>query len=349
MSVERLVSASILNGEACLPERIAAVVIGRNEGLRLQMCLESVVPLVSVVVYVDSGSQDGSLNAAHATGAKVVELDLTQSFSAARARNSGVDELLRLGAKVDYVQFLDGDCRLQEEWLAAGSQFLESHADYAVVCGRRRELCPQASIYNQLCDLEWDTPIGDALSCGGDALVRLSAFLQVGGFNAAVIAGEEPELCVRLRKAGWKIRRLDAEMTWHDAAMNRFGQWWKRAKRAGYAYAQGATLHGAPPERHWVRDTARIWLWGGILPLFIILLVAIMGLPGLAGLSLYVLLWIKTFVNSLGKQLKPQQAALWATACVLGKFPQLSGQLLFCWHHLAGKATSPIEYKTVGT
>ncbi len=252
LSVDTFVSEQNPNGAQDLPKRVAAVLIGRNEGQRLQLCLESVLPSVAVVVYVDSGSQDGSLAMAQAAGAAIVELDMSQPFSAARARNIGVAELSSLGAAVDYVQFLDGDCRLQEGWLAAGFQFLEAHADYAVVCGRRRELFPQASIYNQLCDLEWDTPFGDALSCGGDALVRLSAFNQVGGFNAKVIAGEEPELCVRLRSVGWKIRRLDAEMTWHDAAMNRFSQWWRRAKRAGYAYAQGAALRGAPPQRHWV-------------------------------------------------------------------------------------------------
>ncbi len=324
------------------------MVIGRNEGLRLQLCLESLSSSVAVVVYVDSGSQDGSLAIAQKAGASVVELDMSQPFSAARARNCGVAELQRMGCTADYVQFLDGDCRIQDGWLAAGFQFLESHPDYAVVCGRRRELFPQVSIYNQLCDLEWDTPIGDTLSCGGDALVRLSAFNQVGGFNAKVIAGEEPELCVRLRSKGWTIMRLDADMTWHDAAMNRFGQWWRRAKRAGYAYAQGAALHGAPPERHWVRETVRIWLWAGLVPLLTLLLVASAGIPGLLLLSLYTLLWAKTFFNALGQHKKLRIAALWATACVLCKFPQMSGQLLFCLRQLAGKQTAPIEYKTAG-
>jgi hypothetical protein len=178
--------------------------------------------------------------------------------------------------------------------------------------------------------------------------VRLSAFHQVGGFNAKVIAGEEPELCVRLRSLGWKIRRLDVEMTWHDAAMYRFSQWWKRAKRAGYAYAQGAALHGAPPERHWVRETFRIWLWGGMIPLITLVLVVLAGMPGLLVLSLYVLLWAKTFLNALGPQRTKRMAALWATSCVLAKFPQISGQLFFCARQLAGKQTSPIEYKTAG-
>jgi len=130
--------------------------------------------------------------------------------------------------------------------------------------------------------------------------------------------------------------------------MTRFRQWWRRAERAGYAYAQGAALHGAPPERHWVRETTRIWLWGGVVPLVTFLLVGFMGIPGLIILTLYGLLWTKTFFNALSKKRKLFVAALWATACVLCKFPQMSGQLLFCFRQLAGKKISPIEYKTVG-
>ena len=42
----------------------------------------------------------------------------------------------------------------------------------------------------------------------------------VGGFRDDLIAGEEPELCVRLRAAGWRIwRLLESDMAFHDAAM----------------------------------------------------------------------------------------------------------------------------------
>ena len=36
-------------------------------------------------------------------------------------------------------------------------------------------------------------------------LVRVEAFEAVGGFRPELIAGEEPELCMRLREKGWKI------------------------------------------------------------------------------------------------------------------------------------------------
>jgi hypothetical protein len=133
------------------------------------------------------------------------------------------------------VQFIDGDCQLVSGWLDAATGFLEQHSDYAVACGRRRERFPEQSLYNRLCDVEWDTPIGDATACGGDALIRVKAFVEVDGYRDDLIAGEEPEMCFRMRQGRWKIYRLDVEMTWHDAAITQFGQWWRRCKRAGFA------------------------------------------------------------------------------------------------------------------
>ena len=55
-------------------------------------------------------------------------------------------------------------------------------------------------------------------------------------------------------------------MILHDLAMTRFGQWWRRAIRAGHAYAEGADRHGQPPERHWVREARNVAFWGLALP-----------------------------------------------------------------------------------
>ncbi len=219
---------------------IGVVVIGRNEGQRLEHCLRSLLKGTDKVMYVDSGSTDGSLHLARSLGVEVLALDLGTPFTAARARNEGFFALQRRLPSMQLVQFVDGDCEVDSGWLPAAQAFLDDHPDVAVVCGRRRERFPQRSVYNLLCDLEWDTPIGEAKACGGDALMRVDAFAAVGGFRPELIAGEEPELCVRLRAKGWKVWRLDAEMTLHDAAMTRFSQWWRRSLRAGHAYAEGA-------------------------------------------------------------------------------------------------------------
>jgi glycosyltransferase involved in cell wall biosynthesis len=151
---------------------VAAVVIGRNEGARLIACLEALKGDVAQVIYVDSGSSDGSVEAAQERGAQVIALDMSKPFTAARARNEGIRAV---DQGVDYIQFLDGDCALRDGWIATATTYLDAHPKVAVVCGRRRERHPEASVYNQLIDAEWDTPVGEAKACGGDALMRSDA------------------------------------------------------------------------------------------------------------------------------------------------------------------------------
>ena len=203
----------------------AIIIIARNEGERFLACLASVGDQFSRVIYVDSGSTDGSVHAAAAAGAEVVHLDMSRPFTAARARNAGLDRLQDGGDPPDLVQFIDGDCVLLPEWVRTASDFLRATPKAAMVCGRLRERFPQASIYNRLADLEWQGSPGQVKACGGIAMGRTRALVQAGGFNPDLIAGEEPELCLRLRMAGWRIWRLGDDMALHDAAMTRFGQW----------------------------------------------------------------------------------------------------------------------------
>ena len=242
---------------------LAAVVIGRNEGDRLIRCLASLKGHFASIVYVDSGSTDGSVTVARSAGAIVVELDMTVPFTAARGRNAGVTHLFSHNIDPDFIQFIDGDCELHPSWIDTASAFMKGAPDVAVACGRRRERNPEGTIYNWLIDLEWNTPLGEADACGGDALVRSEALLAAGGYNPDLIAGEEPELCLRLRQAGWKIWRIDAEMTLHDADIRRFGQWWLRMRRGGHSYAEGAFLHGATQERYLDRRLQLCWVHPG--------------------------------------------------------------------------------------
>jgi GT2 family glycosyltransferase len=323
--------------------RIAAVVIGRNEGARLLRCLDSLQATVSHLIYVDSGSTDGSPAQAKARGATVINLDMTKPFTAARARNTGLAMLREWQPDEDtLVQFVDGDCEVQPGWLTAASAYLDTHSEVAVVCGRRRERHPEASLYNRLCDLEWDTPVGEARSCGGDALMRLAVLDYVHGYREDLIAGEEPELCVRIRQHGWKIHRLDVEMTLHDAAMLRFGQWWKRMQRSGHAFAEGAALHGAPPERHWVRETGRALLWGAVLPAGILLAIVLISPWSLLALALYPAQMLRLTLR--GKR-DPASNRLLAVFQTIGRFPEAHGVLTYYWRRSTRGRVALIEYK----
>lgn len=326
---------------------IGAVVIGRNEGERLRRCLASLAGRARPIVYVDSGSTDDSVENARRVGAVVCELDVTRPFTAARARNAGFARLLEAAPELDLVQFVDGDCEVDPGWLERAEREITSDPRLAVVCGRRRERRPDASIYNRLCDIEWDTPVGVATACGGDALMRVSAVRQAGGYDADLIAGEEPDLCLRMRRSGWSIFRVDAEMTLHDAAMTRFGQWWRRMVRGGHAYAEGSARHGRGPERHWVRETRSNWAWGAALPMLAVGLA-----PPTAGASLLLLLSygalaVRIFRRCRRQGLSVADARLFAVFCTVGKIPQALGQARYWIGRGRGRPSGLIEYKEV--
>lgn len=323
------------------PDACGVVAIGRNEGERLKRCLESARG-AQAIVYVDSGSRDGSVAWARAQGIAVVELDTRQGFTAARARNAGFRRLKELAPDLQLVQFIDGDCELAAGWLETAIAFLAANPGAAAVFGRRRERHPERSIYNRICDAEWDVPLGEARACGGDVMMRVAALDEVGGYRDDFIAGEEPELCVRLRAAGRTIWRIDAEMTRHDAAMTRFGQWWRRNVRSGYAFALGRAAHGAPPERLWVWESRRAWLWGVWLPLASAAAVIAFGAPGLSLLLIYPL--------QLVRRIPRQRGALrdrigLATLELLGRFAESAGQLRFAAGRWLGGGSGIIEYK----
>ncbi|MFE3838033.1 glycosyltransferase [Pseudogemmobacter sonorensis] len=320
---------------------VDAVVIGRNEGARLLACLAALQGQVRHVVYVDSGSTDGSVAAAAAAGAEVVRLDMSRPFTAARARNAGLAEVARRQPRAEFVQLLDGDCEMRSGWVARGLEAFAEDPGVVVVCGRRRERHPEVSVWNRLCDREWDTPAGEALACGGDALMRLGPVLAVGGYREELIAGEEPELCQRLRRAGGRILRIEAEMTWHDAAMTRFGQWWRRSRRAGHAFAEGAALHGVGPDRHWVAETRRALIWGLGVPLLALLA----GLLHPAGF-LILGLWPAQILRLWLRWREEGRAGLEAAVfTLLGKLPEALGVMEYHLGRLGGRRRGLIEYK----
>jgi glycosyltransferase involved in cell wall biosynthesis len=324
---------------------LGIVAIGRNEGERLRRCLASVVGHDLPVVYVDSGSTDGSVELARRMGAVVVELDMSRPFTMARGRNAGFEELEKLDPDVRFVQFVDGDCEIVAGWLERACAVIESRPDVAAVAGQRRERFPNQSIYNRLADIEWNAPAGEAKYCSGDVLVRADAFRQVKGYNVALIAGEDPDLGIRFRQKRWLILRIDAQMTLHDMAMTRFSQWWRRSTRSGYAYAEGAAMYGKPPERHWVREIRRIMLWGIVIPCIIL---------GLAwptrGISFLLCLayplqaaWIARRQGKAG--LLPRDAWLYGAACVVGRFPNTVGAVRYWYGRLTGRRQALIDYK----
>ncbi|WP_428389407.1 glycosyltransferase [Mucisphaera sp.] len=331
-------------------DAVGVVVIGRNEGERLERCLKSLADQrIERLVYVDSGSTDGSVAFAKSIGFEVHELDLSKPFTMPRGRNEGFSRLIELYPGLHYVQFVDGDCEVETGWIARAAGALDEHSSVAAVSGRRRELFPEASIYNYLAEVEWDRPLGEVKSTGGDVMMRVEVFAEVGGFDPSLIAGEEAELFIRIRALGWKVLQLSDPMTKHDSAITRFSQWWKRSKRTGHAYAEGMAMHGFGPERHEVRPVLRFMFWAGVMPVMLLLglvmsLVAggywwvlVVGLL-LAHLLAYVRI-VMAFRHRLGRR-----SWLYAYFLMLGKYPELLGGMTYLLNRLRGRRTGLIEY-----
>jgi glycosyltransferase involved in cell wall biosynthesis len=326
---------------------LGIVVIGRNESERLRRCLDSATRHGSPVVYVDSGSTDDSVQIARDCSVDVVELDDSKPFTMALGRNAGFARLMEPDCGVDRVQFVDGDCELIDGWLAAAEHLLMERSEVGAVCGRRRERWPESSIYNRLTDMDWAGPTGEVLFSGGDVMMRAAAFRAAGGYAESMIAGEDPEVCVRIRQANWKIVRLDRDMTLHDAAMHRFGQWWRRAVRGGHAYAECAYLHRNSEERPWSRQRRSNWMWGLAIPV-----VSLATAWWTRGWSFLLLALYPVWIARIALRRRAEfgnpwpDCLLYGAFCMLGKIPQMLGQASYLWHRVRGRRSGLIEYKT---
>ncbi|MAI79256.1 MAG: glycosyl transferase [Deltaproteobacteria bacterium] len=323
---------------------IGVVVIGRNEGQRLRHCLESVQRLGIEVVYVDSGSVDGSCEVAGDLAVHVLRLDDRLPFSAARGRNEGLAFLLNHVPNLEFVQFLDGDCEIHSHWIGHAVRAMDD-PKVAVVCGRRREKHPDASIYNLLCDMEWDTPIGDTIGCGGDSLVRVKAFLEVDGFDPSMVAGEEPDLCVRLLQQGWSTVRIDAEMTLHDVDMTSFSEWWKRMSRAGHAYAEGIKRHGLGSRPMYVRAVASAVLWFAILPAVTLFIFPPTAFTPLLLVGCWALVALRVYLSGVKSNFPFRARWIYSVSTVIGKVPELFGVLRYVGRWFLNRPMALIEYK----
>ncbi|PHS29946.1 MAG: glycosyl transferase [Methylophaga sp.] len=329
---------------------VGIVVIGRNEGERLRICLNSVLKSGANVVYVDSGSDDDSVAVAESLGAQVVELDPSIPFSAARARNDGVKALNASGIEFEYVQFVDGDCEVNDQWIESARLFLEKQPDIAVVSGRLRERYPEKSVYNLLCDTEWQSPTGEATSCGGLAMMRVEVFNALDGYRNDLTAGEEPELCMRIRQKGFKIWRIENEMALHDSAMFHFSQWWNRNRRTGYGSMELAMRFSHPDFK---RITRRIMFWAvWALMVFAFSIVSMIGDENILNIALYslVALWpinllriaYKTWRS--GKSITFSCTYAWYMA--IGIWPQLLGSVSYVYDRLRQRQMRLIEHRT---
>jgi GT2 family glycosyltransferase len=333
-----------------MSSELGIVVIGRNEGERLRRALQSVAAAGAATVYVDSDSVDGSAAVAQEMGVETIRLDAAaEPLCAARSRNTGYRRMRTANPGLRFVQFLDADCELVEGWLDAACATLEMRHDAAVVAGMLRERSPGGSVYNRVGEIEWNSAgTGEVDSVGGIFMVRCEAFDTVGGFDASVPAGEESELCQRLRARRWKVVRIARDMAWHDLAMTRFSEWWRRMVRTGYGGIDVASRFGIAK---FVSITRRARLWGAWLALT--LAAAVAGLAGSTiGAVLAVLLVALAPVRVLRVALRARRSGSDLTTSIahgvlttIAFLPQMVGQIMYLADCLAHRAVRLVEYK----
>ncbi|HEY0795131.1 MAG TPA: glycosyltransferase family 2 protein [Acidisarcina sp.] len=334
----------VLSGE---PVPIAVVVIGRNEGERLRACLTSVLTMnypreLLDVIYVDSSSSDGSVAMAESMGVRTVVLD--GPTTAARGRNGGWTQ-----TSAPMVLFLDGDTILAPDFV---SRSLAHFVDPTIagVCGNRREMRAGDSIYNRVVDLDWNMKPGFVRYFGGDALVRRAALVEVNGYNPALIAGEEPDMCRRMRGLGYRILHVDEAMTLHDIAIYKFSQYWKRAVRTGYAYAQISSIYAKTPDPLWLGESranlvrATCWM---LAPVLSILLSA--GFRSWIPLFIFVLLtallWGRTGLRTAGRTASVSALIIYSIHSHFQQIPVFIGQVKYWMGWARGQGSALIEYK----
>lgn len=327
---------------------VSVVVIGRNEGKRLERCLQSIAAMVrdgftTEVIYADSGSVDDSIALAEASGAKVIALH-PERPTAALGRNAGWR-----AAQGEIILFLDGDTILDPRFVVDSlAEFADP--EIAVVWGHRREIHPEQSVYNRVLDLDWIYRPGLTDFCGGDALFRRAALEQAEGFDQTLIAGEEPELCGRLRALGWKILHVDRPMTGHDLATTRWRQYWKRATRAGHAYAEVSERFRATESPLWSAESKRncrqaLVLLAMLLGGAIWSLVRQSVLPFGVSCMLLLALAIRSAWKSRWKSNDGVAVALYGLHSHVQQIPIFAGQLQYWWNRRRGMRAALLEYK----
>jgi glycosyltransferase involved in cell wall biosynthesis len=182
---------------------VSFVIPVRNDVLRLQRCLSSIIrndyprALIELIV-VDNDSTDGSARAAREAGAVVLS---AAGHSVAALRNKGARAALG-----SIIAFADSDHEIDRHWVQTAVDVL-SDPDVAAT-GSAYLTQPCANWVQQQYDgLRARTTAREDVNWlgSGNFAVKRAAFERIGGFNVSLTACEDVDLCNRLRRAGFRI------------------------------------------------------------------------------------------------------------------------------------------------
>ncbi len=194
---------------------ISVVIITRNEATHIAAAIEAVLPEVArypgaEILVVDSASTDRTVDIARRYPVGVVRLSARWPLSAAAGRYIG--DRLTSG---QFILHLDGDMVLTPGWLETALPLMQANPHLAGVSGYWVNLTVENGrvVHRETLEqVDRPTPVKEL---GGAALYRRQALVEVGGFQPFIRSYEEPELCARLRHAGYTLLRLPGQICDH--------------------------------------------------------------------------------------------------------------------------------------
>ncbi len=223
------------------------------------------------IVFVAVGGAPDATAIAKSAGAVIAE-GPDRSFSpAGRARNAGYRQLKKIAPHLQYVQFVDAETTLDPDWIETAEKFMARRPEVSIVAGGLKthsgsNMALASTGARNHADEEGE------IQCvlGGSALMRVESFEAAGGFRGDLLTAETVDLCIRLRRRGARIWRLDETMGLRQPASKSVG-WWSQSRQRGFDNAYCASLHGGPPERVGMLDTVLAVVWGFIFPAAVII------------------------------------------------------------------------------
>lgn len=296
------------------------VLITRNQAWNVARLIESVLAGTGAhpsaqIVLVDSASSDGTPDLARAYPVDVLRLQPGQRLNAAIGRNIGLGH-----TRGAYVLFLDGDMALIPGWLERALDVLKRRPKVGAVTGKLIER-PIPDTAEAWAGGFWPGTIDGEKTVrhgGGAALYRRAALRQVGPFNPFVYSDEEPELCLRLRHAGYTIVQLDQPVAYHltSPSLKIATLWGRRQRKLYLGFGQNLRYH-ARDSLFWLYLLERGY---GVPPLLLV----VAGLA-CAGLSIrsrrpgWIALWLSGVAAILAAYLARKRSAYAVAHALLQK------------------------------
>jgi cellulose synthase/poly-beta-1,6-N-acetylglucosamine synthase-like glycosyltransferase len=227
--------------------RISVVVCSHDGARTITECCEGLAQLDYPnfeVIVVDDGSRDGTGAVGNEFGFRVIR---TENHGLANARNVGMN-----AATGEIIAYIDDDAFPDPHWLTYLASSFKS-TNYAAVGGPN--IAPMNDGWIPECVANAPgNPVHVLLSDqlaehipGCNMAIRRDCLQAIGGFDSQFrVAGDDVDVCWRLRERGWTVGFHPAAVVWHH---RRNSIWMYAKQQIGYGRAE-ALLQKKWPQKY---------------------------------------------------------------------------------------------------